>query len=307
MKKLSNTYLSTTFLQTVKVMFRAFIILIVFASLQSCLFSENIAPTADRGQRSSTKFNHHVVKSGETLYAIAWRYGVDYKSLARANGIGSDFLIYAGQTLKLPNNAKLRHEPRRRLATSTESNKAPSATRRSKKTPKKSPVSKIVSHPSRQSATSTSRVKQRSEKKSSPASPASTKEALPSKIRWRWPTNGIVVTNFSAGKGTNKGIDIKGKKGDSVRAAALGRVVYAGSGLRGYGKLVIVKHNDTYLSAYAHNDRLRVKEGQFVKAGQHIADIGSSGSQADSVKLHFEIRRNGQPIDPLRLLPKRKT
>ena len=83
--------------------------------------------------------------------------------------------------------------------------------------------------------------------------------------------------------------------------------MYAGSGLRGYGKLVIIKHNDTYLSAYAHNDRIRVKEGDFVKAGQRIADIGSSGSRTDTVKLHFEIRRNGQPVNPVRLLPKRKT
>jgi lipoprotein NlpD len=116
-----------------------------------------------------------------------------------------------------------------------------------------------------------------------------------------------VITNFSSGKAANKGIDIRGKKGDSVLAAAAGKIVYAGSGLRGYGQLIIIKHNDTYLSAYAHNDRIRIREGQNVKAGQHIADIGSSGTRTESVKLHFEIRRNGQPINPLTLLPKRKS
>jgi lipoprotein NlpD len=115
-----------------------------------------------------------------------------------------------------------------------------------------------------------------------------------------------VITNFSSAKGGGRGIDLSGKKGDSVTAAASGTIVYAGSGLRGYGQLIIIKHSDRYLSAYAHNSRIRVKEGQKVKVGQHIADIGSSGSRANISKLHFEIRRNGQSVNPLTYLPKRK-
>jgi len=119
---------------------------------------------------------------------------------------------------------------------------------------------------------------------------------------WVWPSEGKLIAKFSSKTPINKGIDIAGRLGESVHAAAAGSVVYAGSGLLGYGNLVIVKHNDEFLSAYAHNKRLLVKENQQVKAGQVIAEIGSSGT--DKVKLHFEIRRQGKPVDPLRYLPK---
>lgn len=112
-----------------------------------------------------------------------------------------------------------------------------------------------------------------------------------------------MIAPFEGDSGVNKGIDLGGKLGESVLAAASGQVVYAGSGLRGYGKLLIIKHNDIFLSAYAHNDHILVKEGDLVKAGQKIADMGSSGT--DRVKLHFEIRSDGKPVDPLKLLPKR--
>ena len=119
--------------------------------------------------------------------------------------------------------------------------------------------------------------------------------------KWVWPADGRVVGRFSP-NGGNKGIDIAGPAGAAVRAAAEGRVVYAGTGLRGYGRLIIVKHNETFLSAYAHNRRMLVEEGQTVGAGQKIAEMGDSG--AKSVKLHFEIRQKGQPVDPLRYLPR---
>jgi lipoprotein NlpD len=111
------------------------------------------------------------------------------------------------------------------------------------------------------------------------------------------------LSSFQGNNGLNKGIDLGGKLGEPVLAAASGQVVYSGSGLRGYGKLLIIKHNETFLSAYAHNDRLLVKEGDLVKVGQRIADMGSSGT--DRVKLHFEIRRDGTPVDPLKFLPRR--
>ena len=126
-------------------------------------------------------------------------------------------------------------------------------------------------------------------------------ESAADSISMVWPAQGVVISNFDEAK--NKGVGIGGKAGDAVLAAADGRVVYAGAGLRGYGNLIILKHNNTYLTAYAHNQALLVKEDQTVKQGQKIAEMGSSDS--DRVKLHFEVRRNGKPVDPLSYLPKR--
>jgi lipoprotein NlpD len=120
-------------------------------------------------------------------------------------------------------------------------------------------------------------------------------------ISWIWPTKGVVLAGFDEVK--NKGLDIGGALGDQVLAAADGRVVYVGAGLRGYGNLIILKHNNTYLSAYAHNHTLLVKEDQSVRKGQKIAEMGSS--DVDRVKLHFEVRRQGKPVDPLKYLPVR--
>jgi lipoprotein NlpD len=137
--------------------------------------------------------------------------------------------------------------------------------------------------------------------------PASAPVAAPAaasgeeEIAFIWPTSGALLAGFDEAK--NKGLDLAGKAGDPVLAAADGRVVYAGAGLRGYGNLVILKHNNTYLTAYAHNQALLVKEDQSVRKGQKIAEVGSS--DADRVKLHFEIRRQGKPVDPARLLPAR--
>jgi lipoprotein NlpD len=122
-------------------------------------------------------------------------------------------------------------------------------------------------------------------------------------LAWRWPADGELVGRFAAGDPTRQGIDIAGKAGDPVRAAADGVVVYSGSGLVGYGELVIVKHNEAWLSAYGHNRARRVNEGQLVKAGQQIAEMGRSGAARDM--LHFEIRYNGKPVDPLLHLPRR--
>jgi len=122
-------------------------------------------------------------------------------------------------------------------------------------------------------------------------------------MSWKWPTGGPVIETFSTSGQVNKGIDLAGRKGEPVYAAADGKVVFSGPGLVGYGNLIIIKHNSSYLSAYGHNSRLLVKEGQFAKAGQKIAEIGSTGTNRD--KLHFEIRRNGKPVNPLQYLPKR--
>ncbi|MEY8879429.1 MAG: peptidoglycan DD-metalloendopeptidase family protein, partial [Leptothrix sp. (in: b-proteobacteria)] len=134
-----------------------------------------------------------------------------------------------------------------------------------------------------------------------PVTPTTSMASGDDELSWIWPAQGPVVVNFDEAR--NKGLSIAGKAGDPVLAAADGRVVYAGSGLRGYGNLVILKHNETYLTAYAHNQTLLVREDQAVKRGQKIAEMGSS--DAERVQLHFEIRRRGKPIDPTRLLPSR--
>ncbi|MBN8508307.1 MAG: peptidoglycan DD-metalloendopeptidase family protein, partial [Burkholderiales bacterium] len=134
-----------------------------------------------------------------------------------------------------------------------------------------------------------------------PATPAATGAADEEQIVWSWPAGGAVLAGFDEGR--NKGLTIGGNAGDPVLAAANGRVMYVGSSIRGYGNLIIVKHNDLYLSAYAHNQQTLVKEDQVVRRGQRIADMGSSDAQR--VQLHFEIRRQGKPVDPARLLPPR--
>ncbi len=302
--------LSTSCFYAVNRLFRVFNILIVLLLLSSCIFSQNTAPTTDLSRNSVTKRSlpeQHVVQRGETLFSIAWRYGVDYRDVARLNNIGKGFLIFPNQVIKLKGKP---------VVASTTSSKTSSTVRKSSSSAAKSASTTLTKSPQKvksvsrnsSASTSTSSTKtSRSEKKSASNRSVAVSKLSNQKIIWRWPSRGQVITNFSTKSNGSKGIDLRGKKGESVLAAASGRVVYAGSGLRGYGQLVIIKHNDTYLSAYAHNSRLRVNEGQVVKVGQHIADIGSSGSRTETTKLHFEIRRNGKPINPLPLLPKRKS
>ncbi|MEX2489322.1 MAG: peptidoglycan DD-metalloendopeptidase family protein [Pseudomonadales bacterium] len=228
-------------------------------------------PVSEIGQGGDRGW--HVVQRGDTLYSIAWRYGLDYKELADLNDISPPYTIYIDQKVRLFDKQRNRSRTVREAA-------------------KDGPPKK-------------------SDKPSSVAQSAKVTESVESlksvqgnvEIGWRWPLDGEVVTAFSLQGDINKGLDIKGKSGDQVRAAGAGVVVYAGSGLRGYGKLIIVKHNDQYLSAYAHNRKVLVSEGDKVKAGQVIARIG--GDDPDTQMLHFEIRRDGKPEDPLAYLPAR--
>ena len=229
----------------------------------------------------------YVVVKGDTLYSIAFRLGIDFRELAARNGIQSPYIIKVGQTLR---TAKPAAKPVK--AASKPMPKAPKvavkASSPSKNTNKSAPKqAKVtsVTKPSSKTQASSDNVN-----KSQPVS------------RWRWPSAGKVVRTYSSNR--HKGIDIGGKRGDPVRAVAAGKVVYAGTGVTGYGSLLIIKHNDTYLSAYGHNERLLVSENMNIQAGQQIATMGSSGT--DTVKLHFELRRRGQPIDPLTLLPRRR-
>jgi lipoprotein NlpD len=259
----------------------------------------------------------HLVKKGDTLYAIALEYGYDYKELAEINAIAPPYIIRIGQTLKLltppvqesptavatplkpsasitesrvssPVNDKLKTQPKPlKIPWSTEAENAVK--------PEFAPV-KVVNAPTVQE-TKPVESKPVSVEDKKPVQPAPAED---DDLDWAWPSRGKLVASFNESNNA-KGIDIAGKSGQAVLAAESGKVVYSGSGLRGYGKLVIIKHNKTFLSAYAHNSQILVKEGQSVTKGQRIAEMGNS--DADQIKLHFEIRRLGKPVDPLRYLP----
>lgn len=227
----------------------------------------------------------YTVNRGDTLYSISWRYGLDYREVARWNNVNDRFQIYPGQVLNLTSTTSSTVTNNRSAASQTPSSSQPQQTRRSTPPPA-----------SQQTVT-------RQQTAPQPPVSSQTTVAASGQPAWRWPSNGQIIRRFSAAEGGNKGIDIAGKVGDPVVAAADGRVVYAGSGLLGYGNLVIINHNREFLSAYAHNSRIVVSENDMVKAGEKIAEMGQSGT--DRVQLHFEIRRNGRPVDPLGHLPKR--
>ena len=199
----------------------------------------------------------HVVVKGDTLHAIAWRYGLDHRNLVRWNRIKNPNLIVIGQRLRL-------HQPK---------------------------VVKTAPTPPKSTAVEQSRQAKR-------PTPKAVKQVKP---EWHWPAAGKVKKSVAISGST--GLNIIGQRNDPVKAAAAGTVVYSGSGLRGYGELIIIQHNETFLSAYAHNEARLVREGQRVASGDVIARMGSSGTK--HVVLHFEIRRNGKAVDPLAYLPKR--
>lgn len=263
---------------------RLIAISIMFLGLLAC-GSPQPAHVVDRAQPPSRKIQNpgaHQVSRGETLFSIAWRYGLDYRQLANHNRISPPYTIYPGQKIRLDVGI------------------APPASASAPRTNR--PQAAPVTRPPRATPARPTAVP-RSENKT-PKTPATSQPPLLAGApNWQWPAQGRVLSGFHGNNGLNKGIDIGGNLGQPVLAAASGQIVYAGSGLRGYGKLLIIKHNETYLSAYAHNHHLLVKEGDVVKAGQKIADMGSSGT--DRVKLHFEIRREGTPVDPMKYLPKR--
>lgn len=226
---------------------------------------------------------YHTVAAGDTLYSIAWRYGYDYHELAAWNHIAAPYRIYPGQQLVIiPPSVSVAGSGAGSPGDTTDTTanpapadngntSAPAVTQAVKPTQSVS-VEKTVWSPHR------------------------------SNVTWRWPTKGNVKRGFTD-SGSKKGIDISGMLGQPVYAAAAGDVVYSGNGLVGYGNLVIIKHNDTFLSAYGNNRRLLVKEGEHVSAGQQIAEMGQTGK--DGAILHFEIRQEGKPVDPLRYLPRK--
>lgn len=268
-------------------------VLILSSVLIGCSGSSGKAPVVDRShaakqrQYNPVTTGQYVVKRGDTLYSIAFRFGWDWKALAARNNIYSPFVIVPGQVVRFSNSGQ-----------ATVAAKAPVNTRKSPASVR-APVTVAAKKPVVAAQT-------RPVTAAKPVIPVTTTKqtvAAGQQGKWLWPADGTLVGMFSSNTSLNKGIDIAGKLGQPIVATANGSVVYAGSGLRGYGELVIIKHNDTFISAYGHNRRLLVNEGQVVKAGQQIAEMGSTGTE--QVKVHFEIRRQGKPVDPLQYLPKR--
>lgn len=305
-------------------MIRFGVVLIPALLLAGCM-SQQPAPTVDRAGTAATRATapqpvgpgYYTVKRGDTLYRIALENGQDHRDIAAWNGIANPSAIKEGQVLRVvpPGAAEpadgavakpiatasgvearsldqpaatpaaasgmLKHEPR--------VGKEPYSDEAYARLNKQGELAKPIE----------SKPEAKPESKPEPQPAAA--PAGPDDVAWMWPSASKVSTPYN--DASNKGLDFAGKAGDPVLAAGEGKVVYAGSGLRGFGELVIVKHNGTYLSAYAHNRKILVKEGQQVARGQKIAEMGNTDS--DSVKLHFEIRKQGKPVDPAAYLPKR--
>ena len=239
------------------------------------------------------------VQKGDTLFAVAWYTGNDYRDLAKYNKLSEPYTIFPGQILSVTppkNPATTRTIPKAKTKRSTD----PTTLNKSKKVVDRKKTEAYVEDEKVVSPQKVTTVKNLSPsvKKTAPTS-------FPDKVKqWVWPANGKLVGTFSKAESGNKGIDIAGARGSNVVAAADGKVVYSGNALRGYGNLVIIKHTDTFLSAYAYNDTIVVKEREWVSAGQQIATMGNSGT--DSVKLHFEVRYRGKSLNPMTYLPKIK-
>jgi len=262
-------------------LFSLFVLLMAGCSTPSkAPVSSREKPTkVHKGKKTST---HRVVR-GDTLYSIAWRYGIGFQTLARWNRLRSPYTIFPGQQIKLypsPKKRPVKKVTQKKTAKNVYKKKVISK----KSPPKRNPAPKIRPKPGNQ--------------------PARNKSNLALKLHWKWPTQGLVVQRFAKGDPLRKGITISGKSGSFIQAAEAGKIVYAGSGLIGYGKLVIIKHNKNYLSAYGYNRKILIKEGMQVKRGARIAQMGQDSSGRPL--LHFEIRRNGAPTDPTRLLPRRR-
>jgi lipoprotein NlpD len=237
------------------------------------------------GSEHQGKPGYYTVRPGDTLIRIALDSGQNWRDIARWNNIDNPNVIEVGQVLRvIPPAGSTEVAVARPVAPSViapSTGAAPAST----SAPRSASSSPVASLPP----------------PSTPTSNTPPPSAGEDDLAWMWPTTGAATILAGFDEQRNKGLDIAGKAGDPVLATADGRVVYAGAGLRGYGNLIILKHNNTFLSAYAHNQTLLVKEDQTVRKGQKIAEMGSS--DADRVKLHFEIRRQGKPVDPTKYLP----
>ena len=286
--------------------------------LAGCASSGSPAPVEQRGgaarsaapAASANSGEFYTVRKGDTLYAIASSHGQSFRDIASWNNLQDPHHIEVGQQLRVkppkddgvakPMPVGSQVVEKRSLEGASATPAAAASGDGVKREPKAGKEAysdqAYAKYQGGSGATKASKA---------PATPAKAEEGASgvaaSGLAWGWPASGKVLSGF--GHSGGKGLEISGRTGDPVYAAADGKVVYAGSGLPSYGKLVIVKHNASFLSVYAHNSTILVKEGQQVSRGQKVAEIGSTG--ADGVKLHFEIRRQGNPVDPLQYLPKR--
>nr|VFK30416.1 MAG: lipoprotein NlpD [Candidatus Kentron sp. MB]VFK75210.1 MAG: lipoprotein NlpD [Candidatus Kentron sp. MB] len=315
--------------------FVALIRLSFLIGLSACA-SHGEAPV---GRDPYPDINYHTVRKGENVYAIAMRHGLDYHQLAKWNGIEPPFKIYPGDKIRLmararaPYRSAVERPAVERIAveriaverievekTSKGQEKVPASQEvvsreplpphqeelppeqiSYAKKPAGKPLGEVPAHKD-------TRIEKQAAPKASPAPPPKTPPAVsrtappaPRKKgdpRWQWPSKGKLLHDFA--RSGNRGLDIAGSFGSPIYAAAKGKVVYTGSGLRGYGKLIIIKHDRHYLSAYANNDRMLVREGMNVSRGQKIAEMGKSGDHPPL--LHFEIRKNGRPVNPMKYL-----
>ena len=281
------------------------------------------APDYSQIQKGSYKGNTYKVNKGDTMFLIAYLTGMDVKDLASMNNMKEPYSLSVGQTLKISNCST--KTVTTTVPVKTTASAAPAAPAEPEVTytpgangtqigsdgtvigPIKSGVATggastpaFTNNTPSTPVTTTTQVETTTN--DTPIN-ANVVAPVASNVAWQWPTQGNVIQGFSNSDGGNKGVDISGSRGQAIKAAASGRVVYAGNALRGYGNLIIIKHNDDFLSAYAHNDKILVSDQQEVKAGQEIAKMGSTGTNA--VKLHFESRYKGKSVDPVRHLPRR--
>ncbi len=259
---------------------------------------------------TDSRAGYHTVKKGETLYSIALDNGQDYKDVAAWNNLDNLNLIRIGQQLRVTpadNGAVAVVKPVISIAPVEIKQAAPTSTGTNTEILKREPKggklawSDEALAKARQGDVTTKPAETRPEAKPAEVKAAEKPAVAGDDVEWIWPANGKLLAPFA--EGGSKGVDIAGKAGDPVLAAASGVVSYAGTGLRGYGNLVVLRHNATYLSVYAHNSKLLVKEKDTVAKGQKIAEMGST--DAESPRLHFEIRRQGKPADPQKFLPGR--
>lgn len=263
----------------------------VLLALSACSSRTAPAPVVNLSTKVATPENltqittdSYTVEAGDTLFAIAFYSGNDYRELATLNNIPAPYTLSLGQSLRL------RPSMTSQVVEKTVATKPSAHTSITKKTkPQKPQV--IAEQKSRRQSVS---------QKSTSGAPIST-EQRNTNLGWAWPASGTRTVATVGSDGSKRGLDIKGKLGDRVLAAASGKVVYAGNALKGYGNLIIIKHNSDYLSAYAHNNAILVNEQTYVRQGQQIATMGNSG--ASEVMLHFEIRKKGKSIDPFQYLP----
>ncbi|AHF78235.1 Outer membrane lipoprotein [Sodalis praecaptivus] len=281
----------------------------------------------DNIQKGSYSGATYQVKRGDTLFYIAWITGNDYRDLAQRNNIPEPYSLNVGQTLQVGNGTTpiTGNAPAGTVLASnanqantgvvvapvptantplTESSVDSNKNNGYSESSSKQSVGKMLPSSNGKMLPTAGTVATTTAPVAAPSTaPAATASGSTAITGWRWPTDGKIIDNFSAAEGGNKGVDISGSRGQPILATANGRVVYAGNALRGYGNLIIIKHNDDYLSAYAHNDTMLVREQQEVRAGQKIATMGSTGTS--TTRLHFEIRYKGKSVNPLRYLPQR--